>query len=207
LEEDGKLLMHEKSLPGLDGVRALGVEATPGFIVFAAAYGAFGPPPDLVLSGVNHGPNTGHAVLHSGTVGAALTARTHNTSALAMSCISSDPTHWDTVTEVTERALSWLVHEVADREAALTLSVNVPDIGLRDLRGLREARLASFGAVQADIGETGEGYVTMTFHEVDEELEPGTDAALLADGWATVTALAAPCAATDADLSALSATF
>jgi hypothetical protein len=67
-----------RSIDGLTGVPCLGVEATPAFIVFAAFVGAFGPPPpELVLSGINHGPNTGYAVLHSSTVGAALTATTH----------------------------------------------------------------------------------------------------------------------------------
>jgi broad specificity polyphosphatase/5'/3'-nucleotidase SurE len=32
--------------------------------------GAFGEPPDVVVSGINSGLNTGHSVLHSGTVGA-----------------------------------------------------------------------------------------------------------------------------------------
>jgi 5'-nucleotidase len=157
-----------------------------------------------VLSGVNHGPNTGHAVLHSGTVGAALTARTHGASALAVSCVAPDPLHWETATEMATRALDWLVENAG--ENPMTLSVNVPDRPLADVRGLRTARLASFGAVQADIGETGEGYVTMTFHEVDADLEPGTDAALLAEGWATVTSLAAPCEADGVDLSALTDT-
>src|SRR5687768_6804026 len=70
VERDGRFLLSKETLPGLDGVRAFGVEAAPAFIVRAAVRGAFGPEPDLVLSGVNHGPNTGHAVLHSGTVGA-----------------------------------------------------------------------------------------------------------------------------------------
>lgn len=201
LQEDGRLLMHQMTLEGLDGVRAFGVEATPGFIAFAAAYGAFGPKPDILLSGVNHGPNTGHAVLHSGTVGAALTARTHGTSALAMSNISPDPEHWDTATEMAQRALAWLLDHAGDD--TLTLSVNVPDIPLREVRGLRTARLAAFGAVQADVGESGEGYVTMTFREIDDEPQPGTDAALLADGWATVTSLAAPCEADGVDLAGL----
>lgn len=201
LEEGGRLIVHERPLDGLDGVRALGVEATPGFIAFAGAYGAFGPPPDLVLSGVNHGPNTGNAVLHSGTVGAALTARTHGASSLAVSCVSPDPSHWDTAAEMAARSLSWLLDNLG--EEPLTLSVNVPDLPLESVRGLRTARLAAFGAVQADIEETGEGYVTMTFSEVEEELVPGTDACLLADGWATVTSLAAPCEAEGVDLSGL----
>jgi 5'-nucleotidase len=201
LEEDGRLVIHRQSLDGLDGLRVFGVEATPGFIAFAAAYGAFGPPPDLVLSGVNHGPNTGNAVLHSGTVGAALTARTHGASSLAVSCVAPDPRNWDTAAEMARRSLTWLLDNAGDDP--LTLSVNVPDLPLDQVQGLRTARLAAFGAVQADVGEAGEGYVTMTFSEVDEDPEPGTDAYLLGRGWATVTSLAAPCEADGIDLSGL----
>ncbi len=39
-----------------------------------ARLGTFGKSPDLVVSGINHGYNFG-AILHSGTVGAALTGR------------------------------------------------------------------------------------------------------------------------------------
>ena len=42
------------------------------------------PEPDLVLSGINVGANVGRAVLHSGTVGAALTAAWHGWRALAV---------------------------------------------------------------------------------------------------------------------------
>ena len=49
----------------------------------AAALGAFGRFPDLVVSGINAGPNTGHSIIHSGTVGAALTARTFLTRGIA----------------------------------------------------------------------------------------------------------------------------
>ena len=59
------------------------------------------PRPDLVLSGINHGANVGRAVLHSGTVGAALTAKINDTRALAVSLdVALHPTgerHWETV--------------------------------------------------------------------------------------------------------------
>lgn len=201
LEEGGRLIVREQPLEGHDGVRSLAVEATPGFIAFAAAHEAFGPAPDLVLSGVNHGPNTGNAVLHSGTVGAALTARTHGASALAVSNVAPRPRHWDTAAQMAERALAWLLANMG--AGPITLSVNVPDVPPSECRGLRQARLAAFGAVQAEVHETGEDYVTMTFSEVDAELEPGTDAYWLAEGWATVTSLAAPSEAAAIDLSTL----
>ena len=55
-------------------MEAYGLDASPALSVIAGALGAVGPKPDLVLSGINHGVNVGRSVLHSGTVGAALTA-------------------------------------------------------------------------------------------------------------------------------------
>ena len=53
--------------------------------MLAARLGGFGDPPELVVSGINPGRNTGRAVLHSGTVGAALTAANFGVSGLAVS--------------------------------------------------------------------------------------------------------------------------
>ena len=78
------------SFDDLADVQVFAVEAAPAFIVRAAVTGAFGAAPDLVLSGINRGPNTGHAVLHSGTVGAALTASTFGLPAMAVSIDAVD---------------------------------------------------------------------------------------------------------------------
>jgi 5'-nucleotidase len=77
----------------------------------------------------------------------------------------------------------------------------VPDIPPGQLRGLRPASLAAFGAVQAEIGERGEGFVTATFQEIADEPEPGTDVALLQEGWAT--ALRPPIASDAVDLTGI----
>lgn len=70
LADGGRLLVADRTLDGLDGVRAVAVQASPAMIVLVGAQGAFGPPPDIVLAGINRGPNIGQAILHSGTVGA-----------------------------------------------------------------------------------------------------------------------------------------
>jgi 5'-nucleotidase len=72
-------------LPRLDGVPAFAVAGPPGLCVLTARLGGFGDPPDLVVSGINPGCNTGRAVLHSGTVGAALTAANFGCRGLAVS--------------------------------------------------------------------------------------------------------------------------
>ncbi|PYF98432.1 5'-nucleotidase [Georgenia satyanarayanai] len=190
-EVDGRLALVDARPPGLpDGVLAFGVKAAPALITFVAAYGAFGERPDLVLSGVNLGANTGRATLHSGTVGAALSSATQGIPALAMSIASAEPQHWETARLVTTHAFAWLREQGADEERVL--NVNVPDIPVEQLRGLRPARLASFGAVQARVREKGQDYVTLTYSGVDAEDEPGSDHHLLARGWATATLLTAP---------------
>jgi 5'-nucleotidase len=72
-------------LPRLDGVPAYAVAGPPGLCVLTARLGGFGDPPGLVVSGINPGCNTGRAVLHSGTVGAALTAANFGCRGLAVS--------------------------------------------------------------------------------------------------------------------------
>ncbi len=76
------------------GVPVLAIDAPPATAVYGACLGGFGPVPDLVASGVNPGANTGHLVLHSGTVGAALTAAGLGVPGLAVSVRS--PAGWDT---------------------------------------------------------------------------------------------------------------
>ena len=199
VEEDGAFLFEERRLDGLGGVPAFAVQAAPGFITAVAAAGAFGRPPDLVLSGINQGPNTGHAVLHSGTVGAALTASTRGARAMAVSMPVARPWEWDTAAAVADLALPWLV----DAPAGVVLNVNVPNIPVNELRGIRRARLASFGAVQANVTEVGKGYVKMEYSGIDPRREPDSDAALVASGWACMTPLLAVCEAPEVDLSSL----
>ena len=49
-------------------IRAYTIDGPPGLAVTAAALGAFGDLPELVVSGINAGVNTGHSIIHSGTV-------------------------------------------------------------------------------------------------------------------------------------------
>lgn len=201
LHADGRFVIHDEKPP--DGVtRMLGVEATPAFIVMAALAGAFGDRPGLVLSGVNLGPNTGHAVLHSGTVGAALTAATQSCPGLAFSLNGAHPTHFATAAGIARKVLDWVL--ASEVPPDLVLNVNVPDIDTDKVRGMRDARLAEFGAVQAKTGEIGQGYATITYEHIDAHYEADTDAALVRDGWATITALRGPCEAGHVDVSHLS---
>lgn len=198
LEDDGRLLIDRTTVAGTG---ALSVRASPAMIVFVAVRGAFGEPPDIVLSGINHGPNTGQAVLHSGTVGAGLTAVSQGLPALAVSLTGAYPTHFDTARTAAAQALGWFRKHL---DTPYVLNINVPDVPPDRLKGLKPATLAHFGAVQAEIGEVGEGFVTATFREIGDRPGPGTDVSLLDEGWATATALRPPIVADAVDLTGIS---
>jgi 5'-nucleotidase len=205
--EHGKVLVEEHALAGLDGVPAYGVSASPSYIVVLATLGAFGPAPELVLSGINRGANAGHAVIHSGTVGAALTAAGQGLRSMAFSLDVLSPVATGASGGVTAVAalddtddeirnwgtagglLAGLLPALRRAPRGTVFNVNVPDVPPDRLRGVRRAALATFGQVQMAIAESGEGYLRTAVEETGARLTPGTDLACLADGYATVTPL------------------
>ena len=188
-ENDGGVLIEDRKLPSMPDTPAFAVAAHPAFIVLAAAQGMFGPPPDVVLSGVNNGANVGRAVLHSGTVGAALTGALHGARAMAVSlAVSPEPDRprpWDSVREVLHVALP-LVTELPE---GVTLNVNVPDRSVQRLGQFRRVPLARTGTVQTRIEQLGNKQLRRVAAPLPADPEPGTDAAALAAGHPTISEL------------------
>ena len=183
------------TIPGLDGLGGLGgdlsafsVDGPPALAVLGARFGELGQAAasaSVVASGVNLGPNTGAAVLFSGTVGAALAAANVGLSGLAVSIDSFEPAHFATATTVAAAALDWIL----DAPAGTVLNVNVPDRAVDRLAGVCQAPLATFGTVQAAVRERLDVPFTAQFRVTQPDPDPGTDGALLREGWVTLTAL------------------
>lgn len=197
IRRDGHTIVESRQLPGLD-VPAWAVQAQPGHIVAAALNGWFDPRPGLVLSGINHGANVGRAVLHSGTVGAALTAKISDTRALAVSLdVALHPTgerrHWETAAGLIAPVLELLF----DAPDGTVLSLNVPDRPAAEVGPIRHARLARGGAVQTKVEEVRDGGVRLSEVEIPDAPDPDTDSALLDAGHATLTELRSVEAAED----------
>ena len=188
VRHDGRTVVEPRELPDLD-VQAWAVHAQPGHIVAAALNGWFDPRPDVVLSGINHGANVGRAVLHSGTVGAALTAKISDTRALAVSLdVALRPDgarYWDTAAGLLAPVLELLF---ASPDGTV-LSLNVPDRPASEVGPLRHARLARGGAVQTRVEEVRDGGVRLTEVESEERPDEDTDSALLDAGHPTLTEL------------------
>ncbi|MDE0194144.1 MAG: 5'/3'-nucleotidase SurE, partial [bacterium] len=169
----GSLALHHPievrpwTIPTLNGVPAHAAAATPAACAILGCLGAVGPPPDLVLSGINHGFNVGRSALHSGTVGAAITAAAWGAKGLAVSTAWADgEVHWETAASVALDLSGWFM----DADDLRALNVNVPDVPRGELRGVRWATLAPVGAIRSaivGIEETadGAGFRVLTDHK------------------------------------------
>jgi 5'-nucleotidase len=185
-DEDGRIVIERRTLDGLEDVPTFAVRGGPGLIALIAARGAFGDPSDVVLSGVNHGANVGRAILHSGTVGAALTGGLNGAWGIAVSLdvgMRPKSLHWD---QGAAAALA-LLPRLMERPRGTVLNINAPNTA-RSL-GIREAGLAPFGIVQTTLTERDEHHIRLAVEDLPHTPDPGTDAAYLADGWVTVTGL------------------
>ena len=182
---------------GLGGIKALAADALPALIVITACLGAFGPPPDLVASGINPGRNVGRAVLHSGTVAAALTSAQFGLKGLATSIqAGSVPSPYETYDgshthfeSAAALAVTFAAH--LERAPARTvLNLNVPNLALGEIRGVRRASLATSGLILA--AEAVKGGSRVRFHLGVSQLGDGdeSDETLTQLGWAVVTPLA-----------------
>lgn len=128
------------------GERRFAVDGTPTDSVYLALHHVLPAPPDIVFSGINHGPNLGNDVLYSGTVSAAMEGALFGHRAVAISlCLSErskkreSPPHFQAAGEVARRIFHGVMSD--SMPPGVLLNVNVPDVPFGELGGTRLCRL------------------------------------------------------------------
>ncbi|MGB2858216.1 MAG: 5'/3'-nucleotidase SurE, partial [Candidatus Microthrix parvicella] len=182
----GEIRSERVTIDGAEHVEAYAVAGAPAYTVVVARLGAFGPPPDLIVSGINAGANTGRAVLHSGTVGAALAGQNFGLSGLAVSAAETaddHPWYWSTAAALAVEMLDLLI----EAPSRTVLNLNAPACDLDDCHGVRWARLAPFGTMRAAITTDDNDRQQFELRPSDAVPPPDTDVALLLEGFATIT--------------------
>lgn len=198
------------TIAGAEAVPTYGLDASPALSVIVGTLGAFGPRPDLIVSGINLGVNVGRSVLHSGTVGAVLTGAQLGLRGLAVSMRSRTVSEcWDTAAGLAVGLLPVL----AAAPPRTVLNLNVPSVAPEKLRGVRRGRISTAGIIKAATDtvrrepgspvpgsptagggpDQGEVHLTLgaavpSLGDVGDE-DPEDDGALVAAGFASLTAL------------------
>jgi len=171
-----------------EGIQAFTLNGTPADCVKLGIDALADGPCDLVISGVNRGPNLGTDVLYSGTVSGAVEGYLQGLPALAVSLDSF--TSREEAYVPAARLARNLAEKLLGLEAPLLLNVNVPGDG--QARGIQITRLGVrkyrnvFDRREDPRGRT---YYWLAGEAVDLDLSPGTDARALQDGYISITPL------------------
>jgi len=115
------------------------VDGTPTDCVLLAMRGLLDRKPDLLISGVNHGPNLGDDVTYSGTVAAAFEGTLLGLPSIAISVASWEKCSFDSA----ERFAAVVARKVLKHglpEGTL-LNVNVPSLPPEEIKGIRVTKL------------------------------------------------------------------
>lgn len=121
-----------------DGIVAWACSGTPSDCVKLALGALLSEPPDMVLSGINHGSNLGTDVLYSGTVSAAMEGVLEGIPSIAFSLSSFSSQEFQPAASFAEALVAQLAADPLPQ--LMLLNVNVPAIPASDILGVALTR-------------------------------------------------------------------
>lgn len=152
------------------------VDGTPTDCVMLAVRDLLDRKPDLVVSGINPGPNLGDDVTYSGTVAGAYEGMLLGIPSMAISCAKKSPSHVETAAHIARKlALRILEHGLPPDTV---LNVNVPDVSIDALKGTVFTRMGCRAYQDEIIQRTdphGEIYYWIGGSEPSHVSDSGTD--------------------------------
>jgi 5'-nucleotidase len=166
-----------------DGGRGYSVDGTPVDCVRLASLGFLEWTPDIVVSGINMGPNLGDDITYSGTVAAAFEGIMLGIPAIAVSIDRAveGVYHFEAVADFSARVAARLVenHIPGNIPGNILLNINAPNLPAEDIRGVDVTRLGKRIYRDQLIEEAGDGNGRKRFHIYGDDPsyheEEGTD--------------------------------
>ena len=119
-------------------VTAWAYSGTPSDCVKLALGALLTEPPDLVLSGINHGPNLGTDVLYSGTVSAAMEGAIEGIPSIAFSLASFTAQEFQPAANIARSLIASI--DNAPLPHTMLLNVNIPAVAETAIKGIKTTR-------------------------------------------------------------------
>lgn len=166
------------------------VNGTPADCVHVALTGLLTEKPDLIVAGINRGKNLGEDIVYSGTLGAARAGYLFGIPSVAVSLVSDTWDNLPTACRVSERLVSVLLD--MPTLSAVLFNVNVPDVPVTDLRGIKETRPGLRDVPRrATVQPTVEGKLLIHLGRQGQPVDcrAGTDFEAIASGYVSVSPL------------------
>ncbi|WQG58655.1 5'/3'-nucleotidase SurE [Pseudomonas sp. RTB3] len=168
----------------------ISLNGTPTDCVHLGLNGLLDLQPDMVVSGINLGANLGDDVLYSGTVAAALEGRFLKRPSFAFSLLSRLVDNLPTAAHFARMLVE--AHEQLDLPPRTVLNVNIPNLPLEHIRGIRLTRLGHRARAAAPLKVVDprgkEGYWIAAAGDAEDGGE-GTDFHAVMQGYVSITPL------------------
>lgn len=170
------------------GIKSYAVKGTPTDCVHLAVNELLRPEPDMVVAGINHGANLGDDVIYSGTVAAATEGRHLGFPSIAVSLVGK--THFASAAHYAAQLVRGLM--VHPLPADQILNVNVPDLPLEQIKGIRVTRLGNRHRAESVIrteDPRGQPVYWIGPPGNQQDAGEGTDFAAIEQGYVSITPL------------------
>jgi 5'-nucleotidase len=117
------------------------IDATPSDCVHLALCGFIKESIDLVVTGINFGANLGDDVIYSGTVAGAIEGRFIGLPSIAISLAGFECEHFETAGAIAKKLVAKI--DKAPLSHNTIINVNVPDVPLSNIKGIKSTRLGN----------------------------------------------------------------
>ena len=168
----------------------ISVNGTPTDCVHLAIRQLCQTEPDIVVSGINAGANMGDDTLYSGTVAAAMEGRFLGLPAIAVSLVGKSLIHYDTAAIFAAKIVKGLLEHPISRDQIL--NVNVPDLPLAQIKGIKVTRLGARHKAEGMIktqDPAGKDIYWLGPVGSEQDAGEGTDFGAVAAGYVSITPL------------------
>ncbi len=132
--------LYLRTIRDEEDVKVYALTGTPvDCVKFAFDHLLAGEKIDLTISGVNHGPNSGVAVLYSGTMGAAIESSFYHVPSVGLSVLDhSADADFEAAVEYGTKIVAAVLENELPRP--LCLNVNIPVLPVEEIKGIRVSR-------------------------------------------------------------------
>lgn len=171
-----------------NGFHGYAVNGTPADCVKIAIQALLEDKPDVVVSGINHGSNTGNNIIYSGTVSAATEGTMLDIPSIAVSLNSFEDSDFSGAQSAAKAVVSNVFENGLSKKTLL--NVNVPAIPENEIKGFKITQQGnaafkdSFAKREDPRGNT---YYWMTGKMIDPDLEIDNDQKAVSEGFISIT--------------------
>ncbi|MBT4796674.1 MAG: 5'/3'-nucleotidase SurE [Candidatus Marinimicrobia bacterium] len=164
------------------------IDATPSDCVHLALCGFLEGKFDLVVTGINFGPNLGDDVIYSGTVAGAIEGRFLGLPSVAISLASWEGKNFDTAGKIALKVINQIHTSQLSHDTVL--NINIPDVKIDDIQGFQTTRLGKRHMSEESIQDKDDPslyWIGENGKEADNGV--GTDFHAIANNYVSVTPL------------------